>query len=230
MLKKLLFGLIIPVTTLASARFPDQHNTHHWYLLAGTGEGSTTWSELISQTRYDGSNPTNNTDITNPIKAGDRGLTINASLGYRLSNVFSIEAGYQHEPTAKIAFSMDPSIQLEREIALDNLYSNLPANGQFNSYTDAFNCVGKFHVPIRHTKFSAYAEAGMSYVRRRDILAHISRIGAQFGGGIDYQFNNRWFTNVGGRFTTGYGRSVTDPADVYIPFLYSVNLNVGYLI
>lgn len=230
MLKKTLLGFAIPYTALASASFPNAHTMHHWYILAGAGEGSTTWSELISQTRYDGSNPTNNTDITNPIKAGDRGTTLNASLGYRLNDRFSIEVGYQHEPTSHIVFSMEPGIQLERKIALNNIYSSLPPDGQFNSYTDAFNCVGKFHVPIRHTKLSAYAETGMSYVRRRDILAHISKIGAQFGGGVDYQFNNRWFTNIGGRFTTGYGRSVTDPADVYIPFLYSVNLNVGYLL
>ena len=192
------------------------------YVTAGSGWADTSWSMLDAHGKKDGIS--NFIYSTNPQSASDKGADFNIGAGYNFSDHLAIEADYFHFANSNIAFDTDP----ETLAIAKAFYPNMPDSGKFSSKTYAFQLVSKFGIPFYHDRFKAYVDIGPGYVRRSDVLAKIGRIGGSFGGGLDYEFDKKWSMNTSFSYLTGYGKSVIDPADKYIPFIYTVNANIAY--
>lgn len=177
---------------------------HPFYVGGILGYGNTNWSQMVSQD----SASANST----PISAGGSGVMVGAFAGYELTSHFAVEANYMRFPSANIKFEPD----------------NVYGIDSFTSYTNEYGVMGKFMVPIGSSKFKAFSEVGPAYVQRDDILAKEGKIGAGFGLGVDYNINQRWMSELGFQYYTGFGASEFKPVYDYIPFLYTLNLRIAY--
>ena len=199
---------------------------HNLYISGGTGIGDTSWSMLRSQSRYNG-NIDQTTDMTNPVAAKDQGEDFSVGLGYNFTENFAVEADYLHFATTKISFSEEEYVAWYRKNIL-KIYKNLPESGKFSSSTNAGRVVLKLSAGMSRTKLRPYLDAGPGYVYRSDILAKAGRLGASFGGGFEYPVSKNLGITTDFTYITGYGKSVYDPGDKYIPFVYAVNANLVY--
>lgn len=189
-------------TPAVTCSVPD--NQHPFYIGAIAGYGNTNWQEMIS---LDGVSAT-----STPIDAGGSGLTLGAMAGYQITRYFAVEGNYMHFPESHITF------------APNNVYGIT----SFDSETNEYAVLAKFMVPVGHTKLKIFSEIGPSYVQRNDDMANKGHFGGGFGVGADYDFNARWFTELNLNYFTGFGESELKPAYDYVPFLYTLNLRVGY--
>ncbi len=211
----LLFGFIS--TAAAFSR-------HNLYITVGSGWADTSWSMLDAHSNNEAQKII--IDATNPQSADDKGVDFTGGVGYNFNKNFALEANYFHFSSTAVSFSQSELTKLTREAL--NIYKNLPASGNFSSSTHALQLVTKFGIPFYDDKAKVYVDAGPGYVYRSDVLAKIGRIGGSFGSGFEYKFDNRWSAGAGFTYLTGYGKSVVDPGDKYIPFVYAVNANIYY--
>ncbi len=181
------------------------------FYFGGTiGFGDTNWDGLVDPDAVnDGS------DASTPFKATASGIAWGLMGGYEINRYFAIQGNYIHYPTSRIFFDQY------------NFY--FPNEGVIiESQTETYSAVAKFMVPIFNTGFRIFSELGPAYTSRVDALAHTWQWAAQFGGGINYNITPRFLTEINFNYTTGWGESNTEPADTYIPFLYSINFGIAY--
>lgn len=216
MLKKIaLFalGIICMHVNFSFATDTQDKYRHPFYIGVTGGYGSTTWNGLV---------PPNDKQsaamvLSTPINVHEGGGIWGILAGYEPIPFFAVEANYTRYPNAKIFF--DPMSL----VAFEN-------NGltEINTSTDSVALMAKFMLFIPHTEIRAYSSAGVARVHRQDPLKECWRISPTFGLGFNYDFTDRIMGELGANYTGGYGESELDPAEDYVPFLYSVFLRVAF--
>ena len=185
-----------------------------FYIGFELGWGDTDWSMLVVKA--------NNPDeyltlsLSAPISAGDRGFVYGFMLGYEISTHFAMEANYMRFPDTSVVFDQFSLYALEHGII------------HMVSRTYAYNIVGKFMVPIGHTHWRGFANAGAAITHRNDPLVDVYHIVPTFGVGMNYVFHLRYFLEVAFQYYAGFGKATLRPAFDYIPFLYTVHVKFGF--
>lgn len=169
------------------------------------GYGNTNWDQMVSQDA--------SSSESTPTSAGGSGVAEGIMLGYSFSRYFSLEGDFTHFPNADLVFTP---------------YSVYRPLTKTTSKTNAYALFGKFMLSLDNGKFSPFSEIGPGYVQRDDDLAQKGHFSGSFGVGFDYYFTSHWMTELGLQYYTGYGDSTLKPAYDYIPFLYTINLRIGY--
>ena len=184
---------------------------YHFYVGVGVGYGDTNWDQLVNTTSW-------LVEISAPDGATSGGATQELFGGYMVTPYFAIEARADRYPEATVHFKAIPD------------EPNPYGVSNFTTNTNDYSVVGKFYVPIsaRH-QVSAFADSGLSYTQRYDILTHSGAFQPIFGGGFQWRFAEHWDTNFEFEYVPGVGETTELPATDYIPFLYNIEFRVAYL-
>ncbi len=205
----------------------DQYPNFPFYVGFGFGYGDTDWNSLIDHDHI------GLVEISAPSSAKTGGLNMQGFFGYHLSKYFSLEVRYEQYPDATVNFA---HVEV-KDLVIDgaSLPFNIPVENPYNLYsfktsTDQIAMVGKAFVTVSEAyHISVFADFGLSYEHRSDILTDMGMYMPTFGGGIMYRFAPRFLTSLDYEYTVGEGKSVMDPARYFMPFLYSINLKIAYL-
>ena len=211
---------IIQKTIDGTEKMLSQHVIHPFYLGGGLGYGNTDWSEITTSPGLE-----NLATQGAPISATGDGFAWGAFMGYQFSEHFTVEAIYTKY--------RDSNVEFEAEANNYNLSS-------LKSATDSYSIVGKILVPFGFTQVYVYADAGLTLVHRKDISfvpldgqqadfkkLNKAHLGPSFGFGLAYNITPRLFSEASFQYTTGYGKAEANPAQDYIPFVYSIMMNLG---
>lgn len=199
-----LFLLELPLLPSTCATTPPPKTTG---IYAGgiLGWGSTTWSDLVSiqiPVRY-----------SSPIAAKDKGLVYGGFLGWQFATNFAIQVSGEIFPTTELTFDR---------------YSYYAPILKMQTQTWVFSTDFKLLAPIYTTAFAAFATAGLGFVHRKDVMYNKSQASLHFGVGVDYSFLRHGFTEFGFQYYTGYDTPAADFARKYSPFLYTLELRLGF--
>ncbi len=217
---------VIKKTANGTIRMLKQHVKHPFYFGGSVGYGSTDWSEITTS-------PSTATQVnlaaeTAPIGAKDDGFAWGGFIGYQFSKHFTLEGVYTRYHSTVVSFQTD-------------ITPNLYGIEQFRTNTHSYSLLGKIMVPFGFTNVYVYADAGVTYVHRNDVqvtpdpnnppVAFDKRskghFGPSFGFGLAYNLTEHLFAEGAFQYTTGYGKADVKPAEDYIPFVYSLMLNMG---
>ncbi len=226
LLKSLICFSVIGFCTLSLADVTTptyiRYGHHPFYIGGLLGYGSTDWSHLTANC---GNDAVCQSDVqaSVPTSAGDSGATVGLTMGYEVQPHFAFETSFVRYPTTKVTFTMQ-----EYYTANYPQLFNPDGSGSFNSYTYAFDFIGKFMVGIMDTSIRAFADAGMAVTYRTDPMNSFSRVNPTFGVGLDYVFAEHWMVDGEFQYIAGYAKSNTTPAVTYSPFLYSLNMVLAY--
>ncbi len=210
----LLFPLLFILQNLAyAAASPMDKFRYPFYIGVTGGYGSTTWEGLVPTQ----SNQNAATIISTPTSIQEGGLVWGFFGGYEFIPAFALEGSYLRYPNASVNFSPR------------SLYS-FQNGGQttLNTHTEELSLLAKIMLFIPHTELRAYSGFGAAGVHRYDQLADIWRLSPTFGIGLNYNFTPHIMTELGARYTGGYGESELNPSQDYLPFLYSAFLRLAY--
>ena len=188
--------------------------THPFYAGIELGWGDTDWGQLVAK----GNTPDElvTLSLSTPIAAGDNGLVYGLMVGYEISTYFALEANYMRFPNTSVTFD-----------AL-SLYTAEHGVVHMTSSTYVYNFVGKFMVPIDHTQWRGFANAGAALTHRDDPLVNAGHITATFGIGVNYVFRLRYFLEFAFQYYAGYDKATLRPALDYTPFLYTLHMKLGF--
>lgn len=235
------------VKNAAEATYSDtkkllsQRVEHPFYFGGGLGYGNTNWSEITTTpSSSTASNPGGNPVAeAAPISANSSVFASDAFIGYQFSPHFMLEGDYTHFNSTQVNFQTTQEA-FGSVVPFFNDYGI----SQLNTGTNAYTLLGKILVPLGFlTRVYVYADAGVSYVQRVDYsmekldyystayspfeLSDIGHFGPSFGFGFHYDFMPHLFTEASFQYTTGYGTANAQPAQNYIPFIYSLMFNLG---
>jgi hypothetical protein len=185
------------------------------YVGINGGFGSTTWGFLVP---LDGKQ-NSALSISTPVRASEGGGVYGGFAGYELTRYFAIEAGYRCYPNAKLTYD---SFSV---YAFDH-------NGKisFETATDTLNLMAKVMLTLPQTQVRLFSSFGVAGVHRFDEIKQKWRATPSFGAGLNADLNERLIIEIGFNYTAGYGESELNPANSYIPFLYSATLGLGFRI
>jgi opacity protein-like surface antigen len=217
---------VIKKTAHGTIKMLKQHVKHPFYFGGSTGYGNTDWSEITTAPGTE-LNP-NLAAETAPISAKSGGFAWGAFMGYQFSKHFTVEAAYTHYHSTVVGFATSP---LANSYGIEELRTD----------THSYSLLGKILVPFGFTNVYVYADAGVTYVHRDDHKVtpdpnnppvdfdkrHKGHFGPSFGFGLAYDITEHLFTEGAFQYTTGYGKADVKPAEDYIPFVYSIMLNIG---
>lgn len=187
------------------------YNPYSFYAGFGLGYGDTNWDQLVNTTNF-------LVELSAPDGATSGGLTQEVFAGYMVTPYFAMEARADRYAEATVHFKYFPNEE--------------PTYGTYNftTNTNDYSVVGKFYVPIsRKHQISAFADSGLSYTQRYDMLTHSGAFQPTFGGGFQWRFAQHWDTNFEFEYVPGVGDTTELPATDYIPFLYNIEFRVAYL-
>ncbi len=219
---KLAFGLAtLSSASLFSASVPVPTSTgtssltadHPFYLGLGSGVGSTTWYGLVPT----GKNQNSAIQLSTPIRVNEGGTIYGFFAGYEISPHFAIEATYWQYPDAEVIFSEDSLFAYDHD-----------DRTQFRSSTYNIGLIAKLLIDIPNTPAHLFSGAGIARIYRSDEITNQSRLSGTFVLGLSYDFTAHWTGQLGINYTAGYGESALNPANGYIPFLYSGYLGLAY--
>lgn len=209
----LLLLLCFALSAQASSQV-DNKFRYPFYLGALGGYGSTTWGDLVPK------------DITNsamnmstPIKVSEGGAVWGLFSGYELIPNFALEASYMQYPKATIYFDPESLFALNNDDRIT-----------LNTHTETVTLLGKFMVIIPNTTIRAFSSIGAGMIHRYDAIQNLWRLTPTFGGGVNYNITDHLMGEIGGTYVAGNGESELDPAEDFIPFLYSVSVRLAYRI
>ncbi|OGT36463.1 MAG: hypothetical protein A3F11_11785 [Gammaproteobacteria bacterium RIFCSPHIGHO2_12_FULL_37_14] len=189
------------------------HSTYPFYLGITGGYGSTTWEGLV---------PPRNKQaaallLSTPSDVSEGGGLWGYFMGYEIIPHFALEASYTHYPNAKVIFDETSLVAFENNGLTD-----------LNTSTDSISLMAKFMITIPYTEIKAFSSAGAARVHRKDIIKECWRISPTFSLGLNYNLAEHIMGEIGFNYTGGYGESELDPAEDYVPFLYSGYLRLAY--
>ncbi len=215
-----LFALASGIATGYSRSFTSLQETHPFYLGPVIGYGNTDWNMMVMDCNaHDVFCSAQTVGASAPISAsGDDGLVWGVTLGYEFKPSFAFEASYLHFPSTLVRLN-DP-------------WNYYMAQGhdtiEFSSETWALFAVGKFMTEIAESGIRGFANAGIDFTARDDVLADTIRVNPTFGVGVNYVFPSNFMLELAFQYMTGYGTADEVPANKYIPFLYSLSLKLLY--
>jgi hypothetical protein len=184
-----------------------------FYAGIGAGYGDTNWDQLVNTT-----SPLVQTSAPDGATSG--GMTFETFLGYKITPYFAIEGRFTRYPQATIHFA---------HLTWQSFNKDLPPSPIANPYgfynfttnTNAYAFVGKFIVPITPLPgVDAYADSGLNYTQRSDVLTNSGVYEPTFGAGIEWRFAYRFNTALEFEYVPGIGDTTELPATTYMPFLY----------
>lgn len=212
--------LLNSLCAYANDSFDAMWKSHPFYFGPMLGYGNTDWSMLTIQ--CDTNDPecdSNSLALATPISAGDSGLSWGSTVGYELKPEWAAEASFIRFPTTTIQFAKDYSYYIDKFNVRE-----------IRSSTWAFFAVGKFMTQVGSTGFRGFANAGIDFTSRSDLITHRLQVSPTFGLGINYVFPSRMMLEFGFQYMAGFGRATEIPARFYIPFLYSLHAKLMYRI
>lgn len=186
---------------------------HPFYFGLAGGYGSTTWYGLVPNDK----NQNLAILLSTPIKVNEGGAVYGFFAGFEISPHFTVEATYWHYPNAEVIFSPDSLFAYEHGDRI-----------KFNTATYNIGLIGKLMIDVPNTNFHLFSGGGIARIYRSDEVTNQSRLSATFTFGLNYDFSAHWMGQVGANYTAGYGVSELNPANGYIPFLYSGYLGLAY--
>jgi len=184
------------------------------YVGALAGYGSTTWQGLVPSS----GNQNLALSMSTPLQVSEGGAVWGFLAGYEISQYFALEANYTKYPDARVAF--DPVTSL---FSFDHA-----GQTEFITNTEMYSLMGKVMLVVPDTKVRVFSSAGVATVHREDMIVNDSLVSPTFGVGVNYPINEHFMAELAGTYTTGFGESQLNPADSYIPFLYSVSFRLAY--
>lgn len=189
--------------------------SHPFSLGFMAGYGTTSWAGLVPA--KDNQAPA--LSLSTPIDANEGGAAWGIFMGYELTPYFGLEGSYMQYPDAVVSFSDDSLFAFDH----DGL-------NHFSTKTSVLSLIGRILVTVPNTKLRLYSGTGVASVHRKDILKDDSLITPNFVFGATYHIQPQVLAEVGAYFTVGYGEANLQPANEFIPFLYSLMLKVAYLV
>ncbi|HEX2549625.1 MAG TPA: hypothetical protein VHM20_07340 [Gammaproteobacteria bacterium] len=185
----------------------DNHIYHNPFYMGVTfAYGATTWGYLIADDQNAAMN------LSTPTRVRESGEEWGIVAGYEFLPTFGLEFSYDHYPRAKVTFDSMSIFTFEHD-GLTSFYTD----------TESLSLSGKYMVLIPHNEnFRAFASAGVAYVHRTDIIADKFIWSPKFGVGGNFAMNEFMGIEFGLDYTAGNGVSEMNPAEDFIPFLYSV--------
>ncbi|OGO94472.1 MAG: hypothetical protein A3F10_02925 [Coxiella sp. RIFCSPHIGHO2_12_FULL_42_15] len=180
------------------------------------GYGSTDWSMLVANCNQD---PVCASGITMsaPLGAGDSGWVWGGTIGYEVKPFWALESMFMRFPSTTVLFQGGYNYYTQ--------YYNLTT---LRSTTWAFMGVAKFMTQIAHTGWRGFANAGIDFTFRDDVLNESMRINPTFGVGINYVLPHNIMFELAFQYVSGYGEANIVPAATYMPFLYTVHAKLMY--
>jgi len=211
--KKLLILLCciccLPLTSFAASLVttpPDTHRLYPFYAGLTIGYGTTTWSGLVAS-----DDDMIAMAVSTPTGVDEGGTIGGAFVGYELFPSFAVELSYTHYPNAKVYFNEMSIITYDFGGITD-----------FITHTNNYSLVAKFMVPVPHTSsIRIFSSVGPSVTHRQDIVYDHWLLTPTFNFGFDIDVTDHIMAEVGANYTAGTAISEMDPAEDYIPFLYS---------
>jgi hypothetical protein len=198
-------GLFLVITSYATVEETNNYK-NPYYVGITFGYGATTWGFLIP--------PDENAAmaLSTPVSVDENGETWGIFAGYEFIPSFALESSYQHYPRAEVFF--DPlSLFTFEHNGLTSFFTN----------TESLSLVGKFMLIIPHNEeFRAFSSVGAAAVHRDDIIADKWPLSPKFGVGLDYALSEHIMFELGIDYTAGDAVSELNPANSFIPFLYSI--------
>jgi hypothetical protein len=210
------FLCLLSLLSLFSAKAfsaPVLWEGHPLYFGLATGVGSTTWFGLVP------SNKNQNPAIllSTPIQVHEGGLVYGLFAGFEVTRHFAIEANYWHYPDAEVIFSPDSLFAFDHD-----------DRTLFRSATSNVGLLAKLMMDIPNTPFRVFSGAGVAQIYRSDEITTQSRISPTFVLGLNFNLSCHWMGQLGVNYIAGYGESQLNPANTYIPFLYSGYFGLAY--
>ncbi len=210
-----LFFLVLFFFRVADTFAATLENPYSYPFYVGVegGYGSTTWEGLVPSKE----NRNFALDMSTPVFVTEGGAVWGIFAGYELIPYFAVEANYMRYPNAKISFASDSLFAFDHH-DLTNL----------NTHTETISVMAKIMLIIPHTAIRAYSSLGPAGIHRYDQMNDHWRVSPNFGAGFNYNFTPHIMAELGANYTSGYGESELNPAQDYMPFLYSVFLRIAY--
>ena len=184
-----------------------------FYVGVSGGLGSTTWRGLVPAAEKQNSA----ISLSTPIEVKEGGGVWGIFTGYEFTPNFAIEANYRHYHRAKVIFNEDSIFAFEHDGRLI-----------FNTDTKSIDIMAKVMLVIPKTPLRLYSSIGMAEIHRQDEISQHKQISPTFGGGFNFSFTKHFMAELGFNYTAGYGESELNPADDYMPFLYSGFFSLAY--
>jgi OmpA family protein len=185
---------------------PNNTIKHPLYAGLTVGYGTTTWNGLLAP-----SDETFVMAVSTPTNVNEGGTIGGAFIGYEIFPSFALELSYTHYPNAKLYFDEYSLITYQ----YDGIMSVV-------THTNNYSVVGKFIVPVPHThNIRIFSSVGPSVTHRQDTIYDHWQLTPAFNLGFDIDITEHIMTEVGANYTAGTAISELDPAEDYIPFLYS---------
>lgn len=184
-----------------------------WYIGIAGGYGSTTWQGLVPAPEKQNAA----LSISTPTWVDEGGAMWGIFAGYEITPYFAIEANYAHYPNAVVFFDENSLFSFENE-----------GQTSFKTHTQTFSLSGKVMLVIPSTAFRLYSSVGAAQVQREDEVSKNWLIAPTFSVGVNHNVTTNVMSELGVNFTAGYGESELNPAEDYIPFLFSVFLKLAY--
>ncbi len=186
---------------------------HPFYFGIGGGYGSTTWGQLVpSQNKTSVA-----MSMSTPTSVSEGGAIWNVFLGYELMPTFSVEGSYTRYPVAKVYFDEMSLFAFDHD-----------GRTQFFTKTESTALAGKFMLILPNTRVKPFSTVGVAGVHRYDVIRDRWRVSPMFSVGFNYNITEHIMGEAGINYTGGYGESELDPAEDYVPFLYSAFLRLAY--
>jgi hypothetical protein len=185
----------------------------HPYFGGTVGYGTSTWEYLVPNRPGAGIN------LSTPTSVQEGGGAWGVFGGIELLPQFAVEADYQHYPRATLNF--------------DPIYSmfSFDHDGEtvLVTHTETVSIQAKLMLPIpKHERLRLYSSFGVGGIHRYDAIVDRWKVTPGFGFGANYTFNSHIMLELGAEYLAGYGQSDLNPAEHFIPFLYSVFLRFAY--
>jgi hypothetical protein len=184
------------------------NNTVKSPLYAGVtlGYGATTWGELVGDP-----DEAFMMAISTPTSVNENGAMGGAFVGYEIFPAFALEFAYTHYANARMYFD-EYSLVTYQYDGIRTLVT----------HTNNYALVGKFMVPVPHTKgVKIFSSVGPSVTHRQDSIYDHWQLTPTFNLGLDFDVTQHIMVEVGANYTAGTAISEMNPVKDYIPFLYS---------
>jgi hypothetical protein len=198
-----------------SSVFADETNAFRYpfYVGINAGYGSTTWEGLVPAV----DNQNTAMVVSTPTSVEEGGIVGGFFIGYELIPFFALEANYMRYPNAKVTFDADSLYAFDHN-----------GNTDLTTHTETASVMGKIMLVIPRSTVRAYSSAGGAIVHRWDPVNDHRRVTPTFGLGLNYNIVPHIMAELGANYTAGFGEAELNPADDYMPFLYSVFLHIAY--
>jgi hypothetical protein len=193
----------------------ENRTPHPLYVGVLGGFGSTTWRGLVPEA--ENQNPA--LRISMPTNSSEGGFLWGVFVGYELTRYFAFEASYVDYPDATVIFDVGSLFAFDHD-----------GQTEFKTKTSTLSFIGKLMVSIPQTKLRIYSGAGVSGIHRQDLLKDETRVAPSFVMGCNYPITPHIDGHIGASFTAGYGEATLNPANDFIPFLYSIVFKLAYRI